>query len=219
MSNIFSGSPDVTKTVNNPATVPIEWEQPFTMNASGDTGSFNVGYDPSTNNFDVNTSTGLPSLIGNLDEMKANRDAFVSARVSPYQDALDRRIADVTRSMGRRGVMGSLANNEINNAMYQGTREIADQTALARTEALNYENSLKRAAIEAELATMGLGAETLNALLGNRRQVTQAVEGSTTTTTQGGGGGILDWIDIAEEIYGSDVLNEAYDYIGGKIGG
>lgn len=181
MSSIFENSPTTTNTMTLGATVPISYEAPRSFNLSGDLGSLNLTPD------NVQVNSGVPSMLGRLPDLRGNENAFIRARVSPYQEALQRRIADIDRGLGMRGVSGSLRNNELNNAMIAGNREIANQTALAQQEAMGAEQDVLKSAIAQELATMGLGLEGLRLVLGDRRQTSQAIGGTSSQTTTGGG--------------------------------
>ena len=141
-------------------------------------------------------------MLGRLGDLRGNENAFIRARVSPYQEALQRRIADVDRGLAMRGVTGTLRTNEVNNTMLMGNREIANQTALAQQEAISAEQQVLQQAIAQELATMGLGLEGLRLALGDRRQTSQAIGGTKMETTSGGGS-FIDSLSGLASIYGA----------------
>ena len=196
MSSIFDSDPEVTTTQTRGATVPITYETPRSFSLTGDSGSLNM--DPSN----IRVNSGVPSMLGRLGDLRGNENAFIRARVSPYQEALQRRIADVDRGLAMRGVTGSLRTNEVNNTMLMGNREIANQTALAQQEAISAEQQVLQQAIAQELATMGLGLEGLRLALGDRRQTSQAIGGTQTQTTSGGGS-FIDSLSGLASIYGA----------------
>lgn len=137
-------------------------------------------------------------LTGQIGALRGNQNAFIQARVRPLEERLDTTLADQGRAFERRGVFGSLAENELNKTRFLGEREIGDARALATNEAftqiLNTEAQIRGAnemqveiannRVKDELARVGLSAEFLLGLLGARRQTTQLAGGGTTTASQ-----------------------------------
>lgn len=145
------------------------------------------------NRFQLNNQRGR--LLGNVNRLRSNQNEFIDARVAPLEASLDRTLADAKRGLIRRGVSGTLANNELMRIRGEGERQIADQRALATEEALNAvldqesairgvgqdEMSAAQSLVKDELSRLGISAEVLLGLLGSRRQTTQIVSDGQTT--------------------------------------
>ncbi len=70
--------------------------------------------------------------------LRSNQSPFIQARVSPLQDTLARRRAELQASQARRGVRGSSFGEQAVQAEdITGERALADQRALATQESLN----------------------------------------------------------------------------------
>ena len=134
---------------------------------------------------------------GMISDLKSNQNPFIEARVRPFQQALDSRVADTTRAFAQRGVFGSLSENEISKTRFLGEQAIGDERAKATDEALGKlfdaeaslrginqdEIGLAETQMKDELLRLGLSLDAWNAAMGNRKQLTQ-VAGGTTTTQQ-----------------------------------
>lgn len=70
--------------------------------------------------------------------LRGNQSDFIQARVSPLQDTLAQRRAQLQESQARRGIRGSsFGEADVTNLDVTGERALADQRALATQESLN----------------------------------------------------------------------------------
>lgn len=150
--------------------------------------------------------SGFRSLLGSLnsdiDSLRGNQNAFIDARVNPLQEQFAESRGRLSRDTARRGVFGSLANNELERFDIGTGRALADQRALATNDALNAIlqrenfqrqlfgdiNTVAQQELSEALQGLGLQSNAANVLIqGNSSGNT----GSTTTSTQSGNPGIL----------------------------
>lgn len=171
MSFIFDRDLGEVRDAAKALSVPQTFRAPFKFNAATSGGS-RLSFDPTSSTeggVSITTAPGITNTLnlsknenrkalGRFDgfrsSLDANENPFIQARVRPTQERVNQNVAAVARGNSLRGVSGSLANNEVNNAQIAGSREIADQTALATRENL-------AAKLEVEAGRLGIGDETL----------------------------------------------------------
>ena len=142
------------------------------------------------------------TLIGDL---SGNTNPYIRARVRPTEELVRQNVASVSRDVGRRNIQGSLGQNQIQNAQFLGAREVADQGALATTEAINSQLAaeagrvgvgretldIAQAQLNDELQQINIAMDALSTSLGDQEQLSQMLSGTTadqvdTPINQGG---------------------------------
>ena len=77
----------------------------------------NLRIDPIVERLRNESLRGFRSLVGSLnsdiDSLRGNQNAFIDARVNPLQERFAQARGNLARDAARRGVFGSLANNEL----------------------------------------------------------------------------------------------------------
>lgn len=227
VKSIFGGGKQKTTTSSTASTVPITYASPFTFTSNFGTGSASFGGDGSTinmnpaiqtnmNRFGQLTNQSLGRTGNYISELRGNANPFINARIRPLEESINNRRDELSRSMTRRGVVGSLANNEMLKFDNAAQRELADQRALMTNDTLNslYQMegldravrgdvlTLADAQLKDDMARLGLSLEGLQlALSGAGRRATDVAGETQTTTTKGGSnilGGIGSIIKIAK---------------------
>lgn len=139
-------------------------------------------------------------IQGLSDSLAGNRNPFIQARVDPLQQEINQRFASTREDLARRGVMGGIADNELNKVLFQGQRELGNARALATQEGLNAQlaaegqliganDAVLQAAqqgLKEELSRLGVDLTALELSQGNQLQSTQAFGGGAVQTTEGG---------------------------------
>ena len=98
-----------------------------------------VTFDPRINEL-RNESIG--DLRGLRDEATGNQNAFIQARVNPLQARVNKGRGALQRSLGRRNVFGTFANQDITNFDTDTQRALGDATSLATQDALGFRTSI-----------------------------------------------------------------------------
>ncbi len=84
------------------------------------------------------------ALTQQQQDLSGNRNAFINARVNPLRQSLASREGDLRRSLQRRGVSGSFANQDISNLNIEGNRAINDETARALQDSITAQNAISQ---------------------------------------------------------------------------
>lgn len=139
---------------------------------------------------------GTRGLLGQVNRdiqtMRGLENPFIRARVRPLERRRDSVLADIGRDFGRRGVTGSLRARELTGATETFDAQIADQRAIAQTEALNAVfqrqgfveqlnrrvGEVSREEMQQALAELGIAQDAINAFIRS-----QFPGGGTTTQT------------------------------------
>lgn len=132
-----------------------------TPNSSLQSGNLNI--DPTVRGIQDRALGGFQNLIGQSNqlgqEFAGNQGALINARMNPLRQAIAQRRGGLQRDLGRRGVFGSFANQDVNNFDLSAGRELGDAQALATQDALSTRQNLM--GFEANLNQMvqGIGSE------------------------------------------------------------
>lgn len=134
----------------------------------------------------------LSSVNSDIDSLRSSANDFIQARVNPLRENIGLARGSLERGLNRRGVFGSLSNNELSRFDNNANRQIADQTALATADANNQIfqrqqfgsnlnsaiNAIAQQILNQELSKLGLG----NVPAGT---IAQSSLAPTSTTTSG----------------------------------
>lgn len=212
-SDLLGGGGDEKQTVTTtPSSIPISYASPFGFNLTtsggsqlqaGSAGGFvkapaQIG--TLNTRFGNLTDNALGRTGGYINDLRGNMNPFIQARVRPLETDIATKRGMLDRNLSRRGIAGSLANNELMNFDNNANRQLADARATATNEALSalyqaegldrsVRGDLLTAAdtlLKQELTTLGLSLEGLNlALSGAQRRATDVAGGTSTTRTSG----------------------------------
>lgn len=130
-------------------------------------------------------------VVRDIQELRSLENPFIRARVRPTEEAFDRLRSDTSRDLGRRGLAGTLRTNELLKVEDQATRGIADQTALAQSQALeaifgrerlltqisSQFADLRQDELRQALAELGIGLEAVGLSERSRRTSSQQTKG------------------------------------------
>ena len=130
----------------------------------------NLRLDPSVRGLQEEALGGIRSL---RDLIGGNAGAFIQARLNPLRRGLSERRGSLVNELNRTGVRGTFRNNALNNFTFDSERELADAEAMALADTIGAQRGLNLdiGAISSdranqELKGLGLGSETISALLG-----------------------------------------------------
>lgn len=151
--------------------------------------SFSTGYSSLQGGnaiFDPSIRSAQDYALGNAQTMfgdlKGNMNPYVTARVSPLKEAYALRRGELTRGLGRRGVFGSFANQDLTSLDTTANREIGNAGSLATQESLNSQRgvnqditNIAQQKFSQELQGLGLGANSIAQLL----QIAMGLSGNT----------------------------------------
>jgi hypothetical protein len=132
-------------TFTNPLSIsgqgsPGAWGQAsFKLNPLGDDSFVNLPEGIRTNRQNLfNQTLDLGQAVqGDIDALRSEENSFIRARVRPTQEKFAAIRSETEQGLARRGVTGTLATNELMRIDQAASREVADQTSKAQTEALN----------------------------------------------------------------------------------
>jgi hypothetical protein len=112
------------------------------------------------------TNDLIGAVQNDILSLRSLENPFIQARVRPTQEKFANLRADTQRGLARRGVFGTLANNELIRINREGTRAVADQGALATAE--SFEAIFQRQEMQAKLHELMRGL--------NQDEATQALK-------------------------------------------
>jgi hypothetical protein len=223
MSFLFEQSPDKIQQTGKALRIPQTFRDPFEfgldINGRRSLGFTQTG--PTSGNVDVAGAEGFQNSINNaqagntaatgrvgglINRLQSNENPFIQARVRPFENLARENTAAVSRDVGRRGIQGSLGQNQISNARFEGGREVADQTSLATQEALgtqlaaeaerrglgSEQLNIAQTQLQGELQNISAGMDALQTSLGNQKQTSAQLTGSSVQTPGQDIGGILE---------------------------
>lgn len=201
------------------------------FNPSGGRGlDVDLNLDPEIESLRNESLRGTRDLQGSASDifqsLLGNNGRFIEARVNPILESNALRRGALERGLSRRGIFGTLANNEIQNFDTTADRNVADQRALATQDGLNAEanvlgvqralnsdiNTIAGQTLSQELATLGLESEIANILINANTPITSG--GTSTETTKGGGdplgsiGGLLGGLGAIGQAGGFAALSD-----------
>lgn len=125
---------------------------------------------------------------GLSDEFAGNQGSLINARLNPLRQNIAQRRGGLQRDLGRRGVMGTFANQAVSNFDIDAGRALGDAEAMATNDALMARTNLLGAeqgaesaltqllgatsndVLRQELAGLGLGVDSIAALLSAANQ-------------------------------------------------
>ena len=109
----------------------------------------------------------IGDLRGLRDEATGNQNAFIQARVNPLQARVNKGRGALQRSLGRRNVFGTFANQDITNFDTDTQRALGDATSMATQDALGFRTSIAdrignmgTSIQQGDLAGLGLGVNS-----------------------------------------------------------
>ena len=124
----------------------------------------NVNFDPEINNLRTDSASNLRGLYS---EASGNQNSFIQARVNPLQARVNKGRGALQRSLGRRNVFGTFANQDITNFETDTQRALGDARSLATNESIGVRTgltdrmgNLATATQQGDLAGLGLGVNS-----------------------------------------------------------
>lgn len=147
-----------------------------------------------------NSRDSLSRIEKTITKLQGNTNAYIQARVNPLKASLDSQGAANEREMARRGVFGSISQNESDNFQAQAQRQLGDARATALNESFSALFAAEAQArgvnadignaaqmtFQQELASLGLNLDALRISLGNQLVTSSTTDSKKETTKDDG---------------------------------